>query len=249
MSDRKCNHPLPDGSTCDNPARNNGSCWISSHGGDVEQVGRPSKISKVGDEIISHIKSGLSMQQACQEVGVSTTTVCRWLNKGENNANSEYTSFFKNVKQTDWWESKKRFENGCSKVKVECAVCGAEKEVYPNRAEKYEKHYCLNHRPTAKGENSPNWKDNSRQYEGPNWSEQREKALKRDFYKCQSCGLANDTHREKWDQSLHVHHIIPRSEFDHDDPQQNELTNLITLCRNCHDVYEGTQLSPVEIPS
>jgi 5-methylcytosine-specific restriction endonuclease McrA len=50
--------------------------------------------------------------------------------------------------------------------------------------------------------------------------------LKRDGWKCRSCGLR---------QNLHVHHIQYRS---HSGP--DESWNLITLCNQCHEaVHRG----------
>jgi len=53
------------------------------------------------------------------------------------------------------------------------------------------------------------------------WDQQRRKALARDSYECQTCGV--DGCR------LHVHHKIPRSEGGTD-----HLENLVTLCPDCH---------------
>lgn len=49
----------------------------------------------------------------------------------------------------------------------------------------------------------------------------RKQALERDSYTCQNCGS---------DKDLHVHHVTPRW-----DGGGNELQNLMTLCRNCHE--------------
>lgn len=79
-------------------------------------------------------------------------------------------------------------------------------------------------------------------YRGENWEEQRSKALKRDGYRCQLCGLSNQEHRERDDMyppnaGLHVHHIIPFRECD-DADSANRLENLISLCYRCHRLTE-----------
>jgi len=181
--------------------------------------------------------------------GVDRTTVYGWLDRGEADIESGkenvFTEFYQIIKQTDWWERKDKFGRGDSRIEVECHMCDSKKLIYPSCAEKYDKHYCKQHHPTANGEDNPNWKKNTTDYRGPNWTEQREKALNRDNHSCQSCGMHNKQHIEKWDKSLHVHHIIARSEFDDTDPAQNDLTNLVTLCLSCHEVYEGCNLSPI----
>ena len=96
------------------------------------------------------------------------------------------------------------------------------------------------------GEDSWNWKGGNRNYRGPHWHTQRKMALERDGYSCQSCGMHDKEHNQKYDYGLHVHHIISRDQFLEDDPDQNDLSNLVTLCHQCHEIYEGTNLSPVE---
>lgn len=51
------------------------------------------------------------------------------------------------------------------------------------------------------------------------WSVSREKALRRDKYTCQNCGL----------RANQVHHIIPRKHGGTD-----KLENLTSLCETCH---------------
>jgi hypothetical protein len=211
----------------------------------VPNNGRPSKLS-CGDEILEHLKNGYSLAEATDMVGIHRATVYNWISVAEEQPKSEYADFLEQLQTTEWWEKKYKHHQGDSRIEVECYTCGSEKLVYPNRYKKYDKHYCSKHGPSALGENSPNWKEDSRTYMGPHWEEQRIKALERDNYTCQSCGMCEKKHRRQYDQGLHVHHIIARSEFEDHDPEQNNLTNLVTLCRQCHSVYEGSNLSPVE---
>lgn len=77
---------------------------------------------------------------------------------------------------------------------------------------------------------------------GRNWQNERGKALDRDRWCCQSCGMGQDEHVEKFGNSLEVHHIIPISEFD--EPEEaNFGENLITLCRPCHVRWENIRRS------
>lgn len=91
--------------------------------------------------------------------------------------------------------------------------------------------YCV-------GENHPVWKKDKVIYDpGPNWYMQRKKALERDNYKCQNC---NASHKDK--VKIDVHHIIKCRLFNGNYEQANDLSNLITLCRNCHIKIEHGKL-------
>lgn len=67
-------------------------------------------------------------------------------------------------------------------------------------------------------------------YYGPDWKRQRDLAYKRDGGICQVC------HRKarKGEKTFGVHHIVKRKFFAFDDPTANALSNLITLCTDCH---------------
>jgi len=62
---------------------------------------------------------------------------------------------------------------------------------------------------------------------GPDWDAIRERARARDRYRCQTCGAPESG------KAHHVHHKIPFRTFP-TYQQANELTNLVTLCLNCH---------------
>jgi hypothetical protein len=82
------------------------------------------------------------------------------------------------------------------------------------------------------GANNPAWRGGlSYRYRGENWDEQREKAMERDEYACQQCGL------NKKEIELEVHHIKPYHLFRHY-TEANSLDNLKTLCRVCHMIEE-----------
>jgi 5-methylcytosine-specific restriction endonuclease McrA len=78
---------------------------------------------------------------------------------------------------------------------------------------------------------------------GPNWREQRRKALERDNYTCQQCGKRADP--ERWWRAVHVHHKRKiRWYYDHetggiDYGKANDLDNLKTLCRACHKAVDA----------
>jgi len=59
---------------------------------------------------------------------------------------------------------------------------------------------------------------------GPGWRRAKDKARKRDQYRCQYC-----RRRDSHFTDLQVHHIKPVSEGG-----TNDLDNLVVLCNNCH---------------
>jgi len=72
---------------------------------------------------------------------------------------------------------------------------------------------------------------------GTHWNEQRRKARKRDDYTCQGCGITEAEQQENYGCQLEVHHIKPARYFD-DYETANALSNLVSLCTDCHQRYE-----------
>lgn len=77
---------------------------------------------------------------------------------------------------------------------------------------------------------------------GPNWQEQRTKALERDGHRCRTC-RAN----ARPGVGLHVHHIRPFRDYAYVPGenraylQANALENLVSLCPACHQRAEAGQ--------
>jgi DEAD/DEAH box helicase domain-containing protein len=75
---------------------------------------------------------------------------------------------------------------------------------------------------------------------GPNWDEQRRKARARDGYRCTQCNAP-----ERENQQHDVHHIKPFRDFGYVRGKNqayreaNQLDNLLTLCRACHQAVES----------
>ena len=105
------------------------------------------------------------------------------------------------------------------------------------------------------GPDHHNWKEQPvhewREY-GDNWDEQRQKALERDDYTCQtpSCEWTQEAHGEAFKRRLHVHHIRPLSTFGADENEvnfgrANRLDNLVTVCAEHHHLWE--RASPLRL--
>lgn len=91
------------------------------------------------------------------------------------------------------------------------------------------------------GELHHRWKGGFDPYYGRNWHGQRRNALRRDNYKCKHCGITENAHREQYKAGLDVHHITPFRRFDKP-VNANQLDNLVTLCRRCHNRLEGEEM-------
>jgi DEAD/DEAH box helicase domain-containing protein len=78
---------------------------------------------------------------------------------------------------------------------------------------------------------------------GPNWREQRRKALERDGYRCRTCGANGGS----GGISLHVHHIRPFRDYNYipganeNYLHANQIDNLVSLCPSCHGRAEAGQ--------
>lgn len=137
------------------------------------------------------------------------------------------------------------------KVIRSCLACGAEVEKYPSRAERTTGDFC-NYDCWSEwasenrvGESSPTWKGGYAGRYGSSWLLSRRQARERDDYRCQGCGLSESDHIETFGQGLHVHHIQPFRRYGVENHEEaNQLDNLVTLCRPCHDRWEGIPLRP-----
>jgi hypothetical protein len=95
---------------------------------------------------------------------------------------------------------------------------------------------------------SPNTSAEGSKSYSSDWSELSSRVKKRDGYKCQKCGGMG---APDGNADLHAHHIRPKSKGGSD-----EMDNLITLCRSCHErehghsiESSGTRKSSVDSPA
>ncbi len=56
----------------------------------------------------------------------------------------------------------------------------------------------------------------------------------RDGRRCADCGVSEDAHREAFDQKLHVHRRVPKSEY--------SVDGGVALCLKCHMARHGKTL-------
>jgi hypothetical protein len=81
-TDDICGHPTTDGGRCQNPVTEGDSCWIDSHGGDVDGHGRPSKFTEQrAERAIDAAREGKSKRGCARAAGVSKSTFDDWLDE------------------------------------------------------------------------------------------------------------------------------------------------------------------------
>ncbi len=74
------------------------------------------------------------------------------------------------------------------------------------------------------------WKGGDKKFRGTGWSRHSEKRREFDKYTCQDCGKKQSDMKQKLD----VHYII-----DYKNGGTNNIENLISLCRSCHNKRRG----------
>lgn len=73
------------------------------------------------------------------------------------------------------------------------------------------------------------------------WNSRRKEVYQRDNYICQNCGAKGGSHGTA---ELHSHHIVPKS-----NGGSHNLSNLQTLCSECHKAVHGDSNAPTESSS
>jgi len=63
----------------------------------------------------------------------------------------------------------------------------------------------------------------------------KKQAKERDGQQCKFCGVSNEQHKSEHGRGLEAHHIIKDLDGGKDHPD-----NLITVCRECHNILEKT---------
>lgn len=99
---------------------------------------------------------------------------------------------------------------------------------------------------------------------GNGWRSKCRSVREKYDYKCRNCGMSNEEHKEKYNKSLEVHHLINinlfLSEFTEDEQEKlssdyppvelkreademknlaNQIENLVPLCTSCHYTVEN----------
>ena len=153
--------------------------------------------------------------------------------KGWENSNlkQEHSEFTKKQWEDEEYRNKNlntRFENGMyqsisENMKINNPM---KKQDVVDKQKKSLKEWRINNPDYQNGVNNPNWQDGKSFEQYPKeFKLIKPMVRKRDNFTCQNCGIKESDYKEL----LSVHHI------DHD-KQNNNLYNLISLCRNCHGI-------------
>lgn len=97
MTDDICGVSTTQDEPCQNPAGDNGFCWIPSHnpGQDDENPhGRPTKLTRDRQEnIAGMIEKGHSINAACRSNGIHRETFYDWMRRGDEQEEGIYADF------------------------------------------------------------------------------------------------------------------------------------------------------------
>ena len=93
MTEEICGWPTTSDGECQNPAGEDGTCWINTHGDpDAENTGgRPSLLDEYEDDILDAARNGMTLQGCARIAGIDESTLHRWKNK--------YDEFRKSLKR------------------------------------------------------------------------------------------------------------------------------------------------------
>ncbi|WP_254838063.1 helix-turn-helix domain-containing protein [Natronomonas marina] len=204
---------------------------------------------------------GLSLREIGDVLGVSEATIRRWMDRHDIERGDQLNHVGYDQPWHDEEKMREKYvEEGLSTNDLASLWGCCRKTIY-----KWMRRHGIEPRGFApweevSDENHPARKEDigDYRYYGPNWNEQRRKALQRDTPNngsepvCQRCGMCMSEHEEQHGVGLHVHHIVPLREFEDGDgdvdyEKANRLENLITVCMDCHVTWENCQPLRIQI--
>jgi len=143
-----------------------------------------------------------------------------------------------------------------SRKTVACDNCTASIEKRVWKVKRNERNFCDKscyaewQSENRRGENHPRYvEDKVGISYGGSWPRKRRERLEKDNHQCVVCSKSNAQEKADYDRALSVHHIRKARNFIQEDGSLNEemahrLENLITLCTDCHNRWEGIPLRP-----
>ena len=90
-----CGHETANGTPCQNPASDGGSCWLDAHGGSADPAGRPREAPdrSTQETIASVVERGGSLSEACRRAGVHREQLKRWMDYGDEENAGPFQEF------------------------------------------------------------------------------------------------------------------------------------------------------------
>lgn len=221
-----CGYETADGSPCQNSASEpDGFCHLHT---DLETVdaGRPSKFEQCRDGILQLAKQGFDIKTIANKIGICEKTFHNWLNN-----KPQFGWEFRLARPEN---QRRRFEHCSNKVTFECEYCGSINEKIAWKVQQNKHNFC-GESCYRKWDSEQKTKISGEFRYGSGWNKTKKREVRnRDDGQCVRCGLSNADHVEKYGRQLHVHHIKKARSFDDPEPR-NDKSNLVTLCRSCHD--------------
>lgn len=190
-----------------------------------------------------YVSQNKSMSEIAEMIDVSMNTVCGWLHKAgidtrEGGCSDKVIEQLR-IEQlaNKSWLYEKYIEEDMTMAEISeivgCSIPSVSNWLHRHNIETREpSEYALS------GEEHPNWKGGVDADYGKYWRKKRAQAIQRDNEQCRRCGKTRQQEREETGKDLHVHHIKKMREFDNS-KNAHKLTNLITLCYECHNQMEG----------
>lgn len=178
--------------------------------------------------------------------------ICKWCQKEFEEWTYRQPTFCSNQCRSEYGarQPKPNARTPENYLTMQCESCGEEYKIHkciienPNRNTRFCSIECraIAMSKERMGENNPNFVHGLTYLypgRGQNWHSQRRKVIRRDKRTCQVC--------KKTKNGLDVHHVIPYVNFEDNWKEANKLSNLITLCRQCHVKVEKGKI-PCPLP-
>jgi transposase/5-methylcytosine-specific restriction endonuclease McrA len=220
--------------------------WLDRHG--IERQPRYKNRDWLYEQ---YVECRRDQQDIADDCGVAKTTICHWLARhgitdGESMEATECTSCGETFRYYPSVRDGQFCSNECSndlrkrQVGIVCDGCG---ETFHRRAS-LDTEYCSME---CWGEDTRVTANPQELYRGI-WHRQRQRALRRDGYRCVVCGISDEDHSDEYGHGLDIHHLVPVRRFvqcDCPPRDAHALRNLVTVCRTHHPDCGGETVEPV----
>ena len=209
------------------------SNWLKKHGIAARSGGRPLSDKRLTaeewlrEQYAEKRRSTLDIAEQCE---CSSRTVNYWLTKHGIETRSQNPIPDQRLADEEWLREQYVEKRRTSADIAEQCGCHSRTVI------EWMKRHGIESR-NVSGANHPKWNGGEIPY-GPGWNDSKRRQVReRDGYECADCGTTQAEHKAKYDQKLHVHHLIKARNID-DAEERNASENLLTLCRDCHREWE-----------
>jgi 5-methylcytosine-specific restriction endonuclease McrA len=128
-----------------------------------------------------------------------------------------------------------------NRPETDCAYCEATIKRIQSKIDAADQHFCSRECQLSWMKENATYDWNSTPNYGSMWKRRRTEVLERDEWTCQGCGR----HKNDLGYTPRVHHIQPFSSFSEDQLEvAHDPSNLVALCEQCHNRWEGIPLRP-----